>query len=349
MAMFNSLIGSVVGFDNALNEKQEESEEEEEEYKPKWSLEELEAQYAAQAKKTKKKKKKKAPPPPKVEEKPKPKPKPKPKKDTIENLKKYLAKEEDKEKIDYDAIIRPSEPIRNFQDIAKRTAALALLEKKESNDSNGAEDDDDPDLAAAKKRGPQEEDPDSDAELAKTKSSWSLLAGHFKAKTLFEATRPEDEEEGGEEKAKKSDVVDLPPGDSTEDLMWLRKWLDKEDERQDNRVKKLAEMTEEGDEALPPLTFQMTKEAQAKEMQELVNQIKERQAKDPTYKRKTAPKTSLPTQAPLSKQEMKLAALAGKSTMACSHGGMCIHMIRALAIMEAKEAQAKEKVSTRWT
>ena len=49
--------------------------------------------------------------------------------------------------------------------------------------------------------------------------------------------------------------------------------------KQDNRVKKLAEMTEEGDEALPPLTFQMTKEAQAKEMQELVNQIKERQAK----------------------------------------------------------------------
>ena len=48
---------------------------------------------------------------------------------------------------------------------------------------------------------------------------------------------------------------------------------------QDNRVKKLQEMTEEGDEALPPLTFQMTKEAQAKEMQELVNQIKERQAK----------------------------------------------------------------------
>ena len=179
MAMFNSLIGSVVGFDAALNEKEEESEEEEEEYKPKWSLEELEAQYAAQAKKSKKKKKKKAPPPPKIEEKPKPKPKPKPKKDTIENLKKYLAKEEDKEKVDYDAIIRPSEPIRNFQDIAKRTAALALLEKKESNDSNDA-DTDDPDLAAAKKRGEAEEGWDGvDAYTTGELETWSIRYTFF--------------------------------------------------------------------------------------------------------------------------------------------------------------------------
>ena len=99
----------------------------------------------------KQKKKKKAPP---VEEKPKPKPKPKQKqkKDTIENLKKYLAKEEDK-KVDYDAIIRPSEPIRNFQDIAKKTAALALLEKNSSNDNDGEGDANSPDLEAARRRG----------------------------------------------------------------------------------------------------------------------------------------------------------------------------------------------------
>ena len=35
-------------------------------------------------------------------------------------------------------------------------------------------------------------------------------------------------------------------------------------------------------------------------------------SQDPSYKRKTAPKTSQPTQAPLTKQEMKLAALAGQ-------------------------------------
>ena len=69
--------------------------------------------------------------------------------------------------------------------------------------------------------------------MVKTKSSWSLLAGHFKAKTLFEATRATEDEDAQEGAvAKKPDVVDLPPGDSTEDLMWLRKWLDKEDERQ---------------------------------------------------------------------------------------------------------------------
>ena len=171
MATFNSLIGSVVSFDAALNQKDDEDEEEEEEYKPKWSLEELEAQYAAQSKSKKKKKKKKAPPPPKVEEKPKVLKKPKQKKDTIENLKKYLAKEEDKEKIDYDAIIRPSEPIRNFQDIAKKTAHLALLgrnstrtllkdasgDSNNNNDSNdNANDDDDDDnseAALARKRG----------------------------------------------------------------------------------------------------------------------------------------------------------------------------------------------------
>ena len=67
-------------------------------------------------------------------------------------MKKYLAKEEDKEKVDYDAIIRPAEPIRNFQDIAKKTAALALLEKKESND-NDAESEDGPSLEAAMRRG----------------------------------------------------------------------------------------------------------------------------------------------------------------------------------------------------
>ena len=39
----------------------------------------------------------------------------------------------------------------------------------------------------------------------------------------------------------------------------------------------------------------------------------------------------------------------GKTTMACTHGGMCIHMVRALAVMEAKEAQAKEKVISKWT
>ena len=54
MATFNSLLGSVGVFDAALNEKVESEDEDEEEYKPKWSLEELEAQYAAQAKKTKK-------------------------------------------------------------------------------------------------------------------------------------------------------------------------------------------------------------------------------------------------------------------------------------------------------
>ena len=83
----------------------------------------------------------------------KPKPKPKQKKDTIENLKKYLAKEEDKEKIDYDAIIRPSEPIRNFQDIAKKTAALALLEKKSSNDNDDEGNANAPDLEATRRRG----------------------------------------------------------------------------------------------------------------------------------------------------------------------------------------------------
>jgi outer membrane biosynthesis protein TonB len=102
-------------------------------------LEELEAQYAADAKKKKKKKKKPAPEkkaPPKKEE--KPKPKVKTKKDTIENLKKYLDKEEDREKkIDYDNIIRPTEPIRNFQDIARKTAALAKLDNN-NDDEEGA-------------------------------------------------------------------------------------------------------------------------------------------------------------------------------------------------------------------
>ena len=82
-----------------------------------------------------------------------------------------MAKEEDKEKIDYDAIIRPSEPIRNFQDIAKKTAHLALLgrnstrtllkdasgDSNNNNDSNdNANDDDDDDnseAALARKRG----------------------------------------------------------------------------------------------------------------------------------------------------------------------------------------------------
>ena len=67
------------------------------------------------------------------------------------------------------------------------------------------------------------------------------MAGHFKAKTLFEATRhtedggDDDDGPGGSEKPKRKESVDLPPGDSTEDLMWLRKWLDKEDERQVRR------------------------------------------------------------------------------------------------------------------
>ena len=47
-----------------------------------------------------------------------------------------------------------------------------------------------------------------------------------------------------------------------------------------------------------------------------------------------------------------LAPTLGKTT--CSHGhgdghGMCIHMIRAIAIMEAKAARVKEKGPAKWT